>query len=58
MNFSVALVFARRWVAAMTKRMFQSQGTEFAAGTARRFTPQSSTANPAKSSKVANNALP
>ena len=58
MNFGVALVFARRWVAAMAKRMFQSQGSEIAAGTRPRFTPQSSSANPAKSSKVANNALP
>jgi dolichol-phosphate mannosyltransferase len=58
MNFGVALVFARRWVAAMARRIFQSQGSEIGAGTGPRLTRQSSTANPAKSSKVANNALP
>jgi dolichol-phosphate mannosyltransferase len=58
MNFGVALVFARRWVAAMARRMFQSQEPAIAAGTAARFARQSSTVNPAERSKVANNALP
>jgi dolichol-phosphate mannosyltransferase len=52
MSFGVAVVFAFRWIAAMTKTL--SGGQE----TAARFSRQSSTARPAKSSKVANNALP
>jgi hypothetical protein len=52
MSFGVALLFAFRWIAAMTKTL--SRGQE----TATRFSRQSSTASPAKSSKVANNALP
>jgi dolichol-phosphate mannosyltransferase len=52
MSFGVALLFAFRWIAAMTKTL--SRGQE----SATRFSRQSSTASPAKSSKVANNALP
>jgi dolichol-phosphate mannosyltransferase len=52
MSFGVAVVFAFRWIAAMTKTL--SGGQE----TAARFSRQSSTASPTKSSKVANNALP
>lgn len=52
MSFGVALLFAFRWIAAMTKTLSRSQET------ATRFSRQSSTASPAKSSKVANNALP
>ena len=58
MRLGVALIFARRWLAAMIRRMFQSQSAEMATEAALRFTPHSSTVNPAKSSKVANNALP
>ena len=52
MSFGVAVVFAFRWIAAMTKRL--SRGQE----TAIRFSRQSSTESPTKSSKVANNVLP
>jgi dolichol-phosphate mannosyltransferase len=52
MSFGVALVFALRWVAAMAKRLFRGQQTSV------RFRRQSSIPSPAKSSKVANNALP
>jgi dolichol-phosphate mannosyltransferase len=52
MSFGVALLFALRWTAAMTKRL--SRGQE----TATRLSRQSSSASPAKSSKVANNVLP
>jgi len=52
MSFGVAVVFAFRWIAAMTKTL--SGGQE----TATRFSRQSSIASPTKSSKVANNALP
>jgi hypothetical protein len=58
MSFGVALLFAERWVAAMTKRLFQSQAPEIVPATAPRLIRHSSTDNPAKSSKVANNALP
>jgi dolichol-phosphate mannosyltransferase len=52
MSFGVASLFAGRWAIAMAKRVFRDQGT------AARFSRQSSIASPAKSSKVANNALP
>ena len=52
MTFGVALVFAFRWLAALTKTV--SRGQE----TAPRFSRQSSTASPAKRSNVANNVLP
>lgn len=52
MSFGVALLFAFRWIAAMTKTL--SGGQERAA----RFSRQSSTPSPTKSNKVANNALP
>ena len=52
MRFGVALLFAFRWFVAMAKRPFRGQRAPV------RFNSQSSTANPAKSSKVANNALP
>jgi dolichol-phosphate mannosyltransferase len=52
MSFGVALLFAFRWIAAMTKTLSRDQES------ATRFSRQSSTASPAKSSKVANNALP
>jgi dolichol-phosphate mannosyltransferase len=52
MSFGVAILFAFRWIAAMTKTLSHSHET------ATRFSRQSSTASPAKSSKVANNALP
>jgi len=52
MSFGVASVFALRWLVAMARRLFRAQGTEA------RFTRQSSIASPAKSSKVANSALP
>lgn len=58
MSFGVALVFARRWAAAMARRTFQSQPSAKDDPTLLPFTRQSSTVNPAKSSKVANNALP
>jgi dolichol-phosphate mannosyltransferase len=52
MSFGVALLFAFRWLAAMTKTLSRAQGT------ATRFSRQSSTESPEKRSKVANNALP
>lgn len=52
MTFGVAVVFAFRWIAAMTKRLSGRQET------AARFSRQSSTESPAKSSKAANNVLP
>jgi dolichol-phosphate mannosyltransferase len=52
MSFGVASHFAFRWAIAMAKRIFRDQGM------AERFSRQSSIASPAKSSKVANNALP
>ena len=52
MSLGVAVLFAFRWIAAMTKTL--SRGQEAAT----RFNRQSSSARPAKSSKVANNALP
>ena len=52
MSFGVAVLFAFRWIAAMTKTLSRDQES------ATRFSRQSSTASPAKSSKVANNALP
>jgi len=52
MSLGVAALFAFRWIAAMTKTLSRSQET------ASRFSRQSSTASPAKSSKVANKALP
>jgi len=52
MSFGVAVVFAVRWLAAMTKTF--SRGQERAA----RLSRQSSSASPTKSSKVANNVLP
>jgi dolichol-phosphate mannosyltransferase len=52
MSFGVALLFAFRWLAAMTKRLFQSQETPA------RFRRHSSIVSPVKSSSVANNALP
>ncbi len=58
MSFGVALLFAERWVAAMTKRLFQSQPSGIVPGTEPRLRRHSSTDSPAKSSKVANNALP
>jgi len=58
MSLGVALLFAERWLAAMLRRTFRSHSAESPPDTAARFTPQSSTVNPAKSSKVANNALP
>ena len=58
MSLGVAVVFARRWVGAILRRMFQSPAAVSAPDAAARFTPQSSTVNPTKSSKVANSALP
>ena len=58
MSFGVALVFARRWVKAMLRRMFQSRSVDPSPTARPRFTRQSSTVSPAKSSKVAQNALP
>lgn len=58
MSFGVALVFARRWSTAMLRRIFQVQPAGAPVDTARRFVCHSSTVNPVKSSKVANNALP
>jgi len=52
MSFGVASVFALRWLVAMARKLFRDQATEA------RFTRQSSIARPAKSSKVANSALP
>jgi hypothetical protein len=52
MSFGVASLFAFRWVAAMTKRLFQDQETPG------RFTRHSSIASPAKSRSVASSALP
>jgi dolichol-phosphate mannosyltransferase len=52
MSFGVAVIFAFRWIAAMTKTLSGRQET------ATRFSRQSSTPSPTKSSKVANNALP
>jgi len=52
MSFDVAFVFALRWIAAVVKRPFRAQR---AAGD---FNRLNSSASPAKSSKVANNALP
>jgi dolichol-phosphate mannosyltransferase len=58
MSFGVALLFARRWVAAMTRRLFQSPPSEIVPGTDPRLIRQSSLDSPAKSSKAANNVLP
>jgi dolichol-phosphate mannosyltransferase len=52
MSFGVALLFAFRWLAATTKTLSRAQETPT------RLIRQSSTASPAKRSKVANNALP
>ena len=52
MSFGIAVLFAFRWIAAMTTTLSRDQGT------AARCSRQRSTASPAKSSKVANNALP
>jgi dolichol-phosphate mannosyltransferase len=52
MSFGIASLFALRWIVAMARKLFRGQGTEA------RFTPQSSIASPAKSSKVANSAFP
>jgi dolichol-phosphate mannosyltransferase len=52
MSFGVASLFAFRWAIAMAKRIFRDQEM------AERFSRQSSIASPAKSSKVANSALP
>jgi dolichol-phosphate mannosyltransferase len=52
MSFGVAVLFAFRWIAAMTKTLSRGQKA------ASRLSRQSSNASPAKSSKVANNALP
>jgi dolichol-phosphate mannosyltransferase len=52
MSFGVASVFGLRWLVAMARKLFRDQGTEV------RFTRESSIARPAKSSKVANSALP
>jgi dolichol-phosphate mannosyltransferase len=58
MSLGVALIFARRWVVAMVRKMFRFQRAGSGTETAPRFTRQSSTVSPAKSSKVVNNALP
>jgi dolichol-phosphate mannosyltransferase len=52
MSFGVALLFAFRWLAAMAKRLFQSQETPA------RFSRHSSIVSPVKSRSVANSALP
>lgn len=52
MSFGIAFLFALRWTAAMAKRPFRAQRP------AVDFNRPSSSASPAKSSKVANNALP
>jgi dolichol-phosphate mannosyltransferase len=52
MSFGVAVLFAFRWIAAMTKTLSGRQET------ATRFSRQSSTESPTKRSKVANNVLP
>jgi hypothetical protein len=52
MSLGVASLFAFRWLVAMAKKLFRDQGTTA------RFTRQSSSANPAKSSTVANSAFP
>jgi dolichol-phosphate mannosyltransferase len=52
MSFGVAFIFALRWVAAVTRTLWRGQER------AARLDRHSSIANPAKSSKVANNALP
>jgi dolichol-phosphate mannosyltransferase len=52
MSFGVALLFAFRWMVAMTTRLFQTQ--ELPA----RFSRHSSIVSPVKSSSVANSALP
>ena len=52
MTFGVAFLFALRWIAAMAKKPFRGQRAPV------RFNRASSSANPAKRSKVANNALP
>jgi dolichol-phosphate mannosyltransferase len=52
MSFDVASVFALRWIAAMATTLWRGQGAPA------RFNRHSSIASPAKSSKVANNALP
>ena len=52
MSFGVALVFAFRWLGAMVRQLFRGQATPGP------FLRQSSNPSPAKSSKVANNALP
>jgi dolichol-phosphate mannosyltransferase len=62
MSLGVALLFAGRWLAAMTTMLFQGrpeiQGTAFPTLPAAPFARQSSIANPMKSSSVANSAFP
>jgi dolichol-phosphate mannosyltransferase len=58
MSFRVALLFARRWLAAMARRMFQPHRPDTTPGAATRFTRQSSAVSPAKRSNAANNVLP
>jgi len=57
MRLGVALLFACRWVAAMTRSLFQRESAAGSTASAR-FIRQSSNPNPIKSSKVAHNALP
>jgi dolichol-phosphate mannosyltransferase len=57
MSLGVALLFACRWVAAMTKSLFQRDSVAGSPASAR-FIRQSSNPSPVKSSKVAQSALP
>lgn len=58
MRLGVALLFGFRWLAAMAKTPFQHQGSAVARLPSARFVIPNSTANPAKSNPVANNAFP
>jgi dolichol-phosphate mannosyltransferase len=58
MSFGVALLYACRWVAAVARMPFQLQGPAVSEAPPARFVRQSSAANPAKSSSVANSAFP
>ena len=58
MRLGVALLFGCRWLAAMAKTLFQRHGSAVAELPPARFSIPNSTASPAKSSKVANNAFP
>jgi dolichol-phosphate mannosyltransferase len=58
MSLGVALLYACRWCAALARMPFQFQGAAVSNPSPDRFSRQSSIANPTKSARVANSALP